>query len=240
MRLPHALLVLAAVLTCSRASALVLPATHRWRAGRLVMGDDARGVVSSGWAAAQKKRKAEEAEQYERMAEQAAKAAEARANEAKAAELAKAQMQAQRNAQAAEYTDKQVNQAMIGRPTGFGTAGVVTRDMLADAERATSPVAQAEDALAKASQECGELEPAECVAMLARSIAEARAAGMRPESNALKKAVALYVAMKAAAAQLEEAAADADAAAEAADPATAKKKDAMDALFGGGYAEPGL
>jgi hypothetical protein len=81
----------------------------------------------------------------------------------------------------------------------------LTRDMLRNAERISSPVARAEDTLLRASRECAGLAPENCLAVLDAAIEVALDSGMSSEAPVLRACRALRDTLQLAAAQEKEA-----------------------------------
>lgn len=181
----------------------------------------------NSWNSAQAARKAAEFSQYEAIAERLE--AERQAKEERlrlAAEAERAEEEKRRKA-AAAYQDN----VDTSRPGGVmrQPTNVLTREMLANARKTTSPVLAAEERLqAVVATEVTGLDNADAVALLQRVVGEARAVGVREASPNMKRAASLLGTLEAASAaeqgqKLDE---------------TDPNRSAMDALFGGGYVEP--
>ena len=108
-------------------------------------------------------------------------------------------------------------------------AGGVTREMLRNSRKTTSPAIAAGERVQEAVSQVGSMPAKEGIALLEQRIGEARAAGVRDDAPNLKKAVALLATLQPQA---------------GAGAVNTKKTDpqkaAFDALFDGGYAMPDL
>lgn len=129
----------------------------------------------------------------------------------------------------AEYQDKVDVFSGGGGSKFIQTGNVVTRDMLENSQKNTSPAIAAEESLAEAMNDVGNLKTRVAIDMLKFQINEAIGAGVQSYSRNLKKAIALLTTLEASqsedAPQVEE-------------EATSDGLDGkLDALFGGGYAD---
>lgn len=179
--------------------------------------------MANSWLEANKKRKEEERKVYEELAERAAQKQREGATIAAEKEAERKRVEAQREARRAALLDNQD----FGRPGNVQRAppGGVTRDMLLNSRKVTSPAIAADEAVKDALAAVGGLPPVEAVELLERVLAEARAAGTSKTSPNVKKAISLQ-------SQLETAAGAAKKDQKTTDP----QKASFDALFGDGYA----
>ena len=115
----------------------------------------------------------------------------------------------------------------------FGAVGggTLTREGIEMANRVATPAIDAEAALQEAVNEAGSLPPKEAAELLERLIGEAYTANVSPKSPQMRSAAALLSALEEAAKQGQRPKRDVQA------DALASK---MDAIFGGGYADPGM
>ena len=212
----RALIVILALLPLARA-------LHAGCGGQPMAAVARAPVVSmNSWFEAQKKRKDMERKQYEEIAARD----EARKAEREAAmaeqEAERKRVEAERNAAIQAFQDNQD----FSRPGAVARLrpGEVTREMLLNSRKTTSPAIAADEAVKQALDEVSALAPAEAVELLERVLGQAGAAGTSPNSPNVKKARSLQ-------AQLQTAS-DAVADTKTTDP----QKASFDALFGGGYA----
>ena len=182
--------------------------------------------MAGGWLAAQEARKKEEADRYRKIAELEAQRKAEREAAVQAQREADAAAKAERDAAMASYLDN----VDLSRPGGVlqQPTNVLTRDMLKNSQKVSSPSIDAEARLQQAAKDVGSMSTDDAVALLKAEVDKARSVGVREASPNLKRAVALMGTL------LEAQKGVADAA--MADP----QKDLMDAIFDGGYAMPEL
>lgn len=185
------------------------------------------------WVQAKEKREEEERERYQKIVE-AREAAERARLAAAEAEQARKREEAERKA--AEYQEYQDSFDYF-QPGGAGQGKMgqpfqgVTREMLLNAGKATSPALAADEQLKQAVADAGKYSTDASRVMLERVIAEARAAGVREKMPNMKKAVALLATLERA----DEAAQElGNVSPEQADPLAGM----MSAIFDDGYALP--
>jgi len=186
--------------------------------------------LAAKWADVQRQKKEAERAQYAKFAERAEAAKREREERMELERTERERAVRERNARIAAYQDS----VDLSRPGGVlrqPTNGV-TREMLQNSRKTTSPALVAEERVKEAVSEVGSMPAAEAVALLEQRIGEARAAGVRDYSPTLKKALALCGTLAAAGGS-------SDSAGKAASETTDPQKAAFDALFGGGYAPPG-
>lgn len=230
--LRHALILLIHVVL---ANALQQPRFARLKT--TTVGHQRRVIVmqlgGNRWVQAKEKREEEERERYQKIVE-AREAAERARLAAAEAEQARKREEAERKA--AEYQEYQdrfdyfqpgvTGQGKMGQPSQG-----VTREMLQNAGKATSPALVADEQLKQAVADAGKYSTDASRVMLERVIAEARAAGVREKMPNMKKAVALLATLERA----DEAAQElGNVSPEQADPLAGM----MSAIFDDGYALP--
>jgi hypothetical protein len=175
-----------------------------------------------------------EVTEAQRSASEAREAAERARLAAAEAEQARKREEAERKA--AEYQEYQDSFDYF-QPGGAGQGKMgqpfqgVTREMLLNAGKATSPALAADEQLKQAVADAGKYSTDASRVMLERVIAEARAAGVREKMPNMKKAVALLATLERA----DEAAQElGNVSPEQADPLAGM----MSAIFDDGYALP--
>ena len=200
----------------------LIATVNRAPAPRMQMGSR-RQAAQNAALNQEAKRKAE----YEAIAERAEKQKAETAAKLQAEKEAKEKARKEREAKIAYYQDN----VDLYRPGGVmrPVPGGVTRDMLQNARKTTSPALRAEERIKEVLEEVGTMPPSEAIELIERAIGEARAVGARDTSPIMKKALQLQGTLMAAAGGETE----------TQDTATTDpQKDAFDALFGGGYAMP--
>lgn len=179
------------------------------------------------------KRRVDEDEKARYAAMAKARAEEEAANR-KIIEETQARKEAERKALYKRQADYQDNVDVFSGGGGSKMrqpSGTVNREMLENAQKTSSPALMAEEALAAALADVGNLEPRVAIDMLNFQIGEARAAGVQSYSMNLKKALSLL-------STLELARDDPNAGASDLDEDAAAVNDKLDVLFGSGYLEP--
>jgi hypothetical protein len=111
---------------------------------------------------------------------------------------------------------------------GAGGGGTLTRDGMKNAQKTRSRTIDAMEELQEAVKITGDLPPAEAADELQRVIGQAYENGVNPTNPVMRRAAALLAALEAAAKQRQPASSEGE------DGLDAK----LDALFGGGFAEP--
>ena len=192
-------------------------------------------IVAQGnkWLQAQEKRKEAERAMYEAAAERAEAQKKAQADAA-AAESAATEQAKREAAERAAYYQDNLDLSRPGgvmRPTNAGGVipGGVTRGMLQNARKTTSPAILADEKVKEALDSVGSMPAAEAVALLGERLGQARAAGVRETMPNFKKALALM-------AQLDVAAGGGSGGAAVDAKKSDPQKNEFDALFGEGYA----
>lgn len=195
-----------------------LPSAHVARHGGAV-------AMAGGWADAQRRKREEQLAQFEALAKVKAVQDAANAQAVADAQREKEDAIARQNQKIAAYQDN----VDLYRPGGVMRQAplALTREMMANAQKVQSPAMLADEALKEA------LDANADAAALARTLEEARAAGLREGAPNYKKAVALLATLEAGG-SLEAAAQPPSS------PMDGSVDSKLDVLFGGGYSIPGM
>jgi len=226
----HVIRVLALVFCVDAA---VLMRLHHPQPGILLTGRGTAVRMQIGGRWSQKRAEQKEAERakYAEIAAAREAAEEKRLAQVEAQQQQKREEAEAKARKAAAYQDSfdyfqpgVAGQGKMGQPSGM-----VTREMLQNSEKTTSPALVADEQLKQAVADAGKYSVDASRAMLERCIAEARVAGLREAMPNMKKAVALLATLQRAEAAEQDQPPKVES-----DP----QADMMAAIFDGGYAMP--